>query len=298
MNKYVIHVLNVCMLTVLNIAFIKAQTSALQPLTAAGVIDRIREQSGVSWSGETVDVIKAGNPATRVTGIAVCFTATMDVLRQAVEKDCNMIITHEPTFYNHLDQASDLAGNSVFEEKEKYIGDHGLVIFRFHDHIHRMNPDGIEAGMIEKLGLPDPQKGFPSPVFKLKETTVGEYVNYLSGLFGTDAIRCIRDPDMKFTTLGMVVGAPSSSSQINMLEEPGVEVVLTGESREWETVEYARDAVQQGRHKALIITGHALSEEAGMVWCTNWLERFITEVPVVFIPAGEPFISSHSIQDR
>ena len=34
MNKYVIHVLNVCMLTVLNIAFIKAQTSALQPLTA------------------------------------------------------------------------------------------------------------------------------------------------------------------------------------------------------------------------------------------------------------------------
>lgn len=29
--------------------------------------------------------------------------ATMDVLRKAVENNCNFIIAHEPLYYNHLD---------------------------------------------------------------------------------------------------------------------------------------------------------------------------------------------------
>ena len=41
--------------------------------------------------------------------------------------------------------------------------------------------------------------------------------------------------------------------------------------------------------KALIILGHANSEEAGMKYCGTWLRRLVTEVPIKFIPAGDPF---------
>jgi hypothetical protein len=41
----------------------------------------------------------------------------------------------------------------------------------------------------------------------------------------------------------------------------------------------------------MIILGHAISEEAGMNNCAKWLKTFVTEVPVEFIPAGEPFWS-------
>jgi hypothetical protein len=68
-----------------------------------------------------------------------------------------------------------------------------------------------------------------------------------------------------------------------------VEAVVVGESREWETVLYAVDAAAQGRRKGLIVIGHDLSEEAGMRECADWLRGFVTEVPVEFLPAGEPF---------
>jgi putative NIF3 family GTP cyclohydrolase 1 type 2 len=261
-------------------------------LTAGRVIELIRENSNVDWTGNTVDQIKTGDPGTRVTGIATCFTVTMAVLREAAAMGCNMIITHEPTWYNHLDETGAFEGKPVFEEKKKFILEHHMVIFRFHDHIHRMNPDGIEAGMAEKLGLPEQEEGYSSPVFRIKETTLADYAAFLAKRLNSGSVRYIGDPAMTFSTVSLVVGAPSSLSQIRMLEDPGVEVVMTGEAREWETVEYARDAVQQGRHKALILLGHAASEEAGMVWCARWLKEFISGVPVVFIPAGDPFTAA------
>ncbi len=51
-----------------------------KPLTAAQIIDRIKTNVGVPWKSETVDTFKAGDPNTRVTGVAVTMMATLDVL--------------------------------------------------------------------------------------------------------------------------------------------------------------------------------------------------------------------------
>jgi hypothetical protein len=66
-------------------------------------------------------------------------------------------------------------------------------------------------------------------------------------------------------------------------------VLLVGETREWETVEYAADAVTQGRKKALIVIGHIPSEQAGMDECAKWLKGFVKDVPVEFVPTKEPW---------
>jgi putative NIF3 family GTP cyclohydrolase 1 type 2 len=70
-----------------------------------------------------------------------------------------------------------------------------------------------------------------------------------------------------------------------------VDVVMSGEVPEWETVEYVRDAVAAGKAKALVLLGHVNSEEAGMEYAAEWLKGFVTEAPVQFIPAGDPFWS-------
>ncbi len=51
----------------------------------------------------TVDTFKAGDPDSRVNGIAVTMMATLDVLQRAAAHGDNLIITHEPTFFDHLD---------------------------------------------------------------------------------------------------------------------------------------------------------------------------------------------------
>ena len=54
------------------------------------------------------------------------------------------------------------------------------------------------------------------------------------------------------------------------------------------------DAVTAGRKKALIILGHVPSEERGMKECARWLKTFIPEVPIEYLPGGEPFWSPQS----
>lgn len=78
---------------------------------------------------------------------------------------------------------------------------------------------------------------------------------------------------------------------IRLLARQDVDVLVAGEAREWEVVEYAQDAIASGARKALILLGHASSEQAGMRYCAQWLGSFITEVPVEFVPAPEPFWS-------
>jgi putative NIF3 family GTP cyclohydrolase 1 type 2 len=87
----------------------------------------------------------------------------------------------------------------------------------------------------------------------------------------------------------MMPGAGGSLEQMRLLARADVDLLVVGETREWETVEYARDAIAQGRRKGLVILGHALSEEGGMRYCAKWLKTFIKDVPVEFVEAGEPF---------
>jgi hypothetical protein len=68
-----------------------------------------------------------------------------------------------------------------------------------------------------------------------------------------------------------------------------VDAFVIGETREWELVEYVQDMISLGKKKALVVIGHVLSEQSGMQLCADWLKGFVTEVPVQFVPAAEPF---------
>jgi putative NIF3 family GTP cyclohydrolase 1 type 2 len=273
--------------------FISSHVSGQQkPLTARQVIGQIQAHVGVPWHPDTVDTFKAGNPDSPVTGIAVTMMATLDVLKRAAAAGNNLIITHEPTFFDHLDKATDLAAgenDAVLREKREFIEKHGLIIWRFHDHWHARNPDGIEAGMVHSLGwekFQDPKNQY---VFSLPSTTLGDLAGFLESRLQIRAVRVVGDPHMPVTGVVLSPGAAGFGPETRALEMNGVQVLIIGETREWETVEYVSDAVTEGKHKALIILGHIPSEQAGMEECARWLKGFVTEVPVTFIPANEPF---------
>src|SRR3954469_18729228 len=120
--------------------------------TAREIVTEIQKHVGVEWRAETVDTFKAGNPDTPITGIAVTMMATMDVLQRSSEKGLNFVITHEPTFYAHLDVPEGMQeSDPVWAEKRAFIEKHNMVVWRFHDHWHLRSPDGIEAGNVRAL---------------------------------------------------------------------------------------------------------------------------------------------------
>ncbi len=255
----------------------------ITPKTPNDVVDQIKQHVTCDWMSETVDVFKTGNPNADLKGIAVCMFADMATLRKAVDAGCNFIITHEPIFYNHLDETDALQNDPVFREKMDFIRQHNLVVFRFHDHIHMTEPDGIYAGMIDQLGL-KPYAVGESPVqYKLPQQTVKDYAEDLKQKLQLETVRLIGNPEMKFTKMALMVGAPGGQRQIKMLSDPDVEVLVAGEATEWETYLYANDAKMLNKKKAVIFVGHTKSEEAGMKYCADWLRGFLSGVPIQFI---------------
>lgn len=259
--------------------------------TAEQVIQSIIKMTGSTIIPNTVDVIKEGDPSTPVVGIATCMFATMEVLEQAVAKGCNLIITHEPVYYNHLDETSGLQHDPVYLEKKKYINDHHLVIWRFHDYIHSIRPDGILSGMIVKLGWKNYAVTDQLNQFVFPETTLKGLLENLKKTFPKNSFYVVGNPEMKVKNVWLAEGAPGSGLHIHLLEKEDADVVITGEAQQWETYEYARDAVSQGRNKAVIFLGHINSEEAGMDYCADWIKTFIKDIPVTFIECGPSYWS-------
>lgn len=262
---------------------------AQKPLTARQVIEKIKLQIGAPVDPNTVDTFKAGDPETPVTGIATTFLDTYDVLQEAVASGANLIITHEPTFYNHLDETGFLKGDPVFEQKMAYIREHHLVIWRFHDQWHWRKPDGIIEGFTQAVGWEKYRRPYEQNAFTLPPITVGQLAADLQAKLNSRSIRIVGDPLLRVTNVAYLPGASGEAKEIKQLERDDVQVLVAGEAREWETVEYARDAAAEGRQKALILLGHEVSEEAGMEYCARWLRSLFPTVRVTFIPAGEPF---------
>ncbi len=281
---------------VITIAFSLSSVAVAQQgrVTARELVEEIKKQVGVEWKKDTVDTFKAGNPDTVVTGVAVTMMATMNVLERASAKGLNFVITHEPTFYAHLDTPEGIPeSDPVWAEKRAFIEKHGLVVWRFHDHWHMRKPDGIEAGVVRVLGWEKFQRPDNQYLFVMPEITLKELAEQVSRKLDSSVVRVVGEPGMKITRLGLSPGAAGSQREIHALEQDDVQVLLVGETREWETVEYAADAVSEGRNKALIVLGHVPSEQPGMEECARWLKGFVKNLPVEFVPAKQPFWVVH-----
>lgn len=265
--------------------------SADGPVTARAVIERIKAHVGIPWVEPTVDTFKAGDPDTPVTGIAVTMMATFDVIQRAAAQGKNLVITHEPTFYGHQDATAALEEehDALYKAKSEFIAAHHMVVWRFHDHWHRMTPDGILAGMVRALGWGAYQHTGEPHVFAMPETTVGALAGRIKQTLDAQTLRVVGDPDMKVTGVGLLPGFAGSELNRHLLQRPDVQVEVIGEGHEWEIVEYTADASTAGLGKALIVIGHIPSEQAGMFECVRWLKTFVTDVPIAFVPAKQPF---------
>jgi putative NIF3 family GTP cyclohydrolase 1 type 2 len=264
-----------------------APIGVAQTLTAAEAIHRIQERYPHPVPN-TVDTIKAGDPATPVTGIATTFLDTMDVLREANRQGMNLVITHEPTFYNHRDSTTFFTDDPVYKEKLAFIEQHHMVVFRLHDEIHATPPDPFGVELIEKLGWQSNMKpGDPHHV-TIPPVRLADLAKTLQARLPESILRVEGDPDLVITHIALAPGAGGLEHQVAALRPDDIQLLIAGEASEWETVEYVRDASAQGRHKALILLGHEVSEEPGMEKCTEDLRVLFPKLEVVHIVAGNP----------
>ncbi|UFH52642.1 Nif3-like dinuclear metal center hexameric protein [Spirosoma sp. KNUC1025] len=256
-------------------------------LTAGQVIDRIKTNVGIPWREQTVDKLIAGTPDTPVKGVASVMMATLDTLKRANAKGLNMIVTHEPTFYSHQDRIEPIEQDGLYQLKRDYIQQNNLAVFHFHDHWHGFKPDGIATGMIRQLGWEKNRDAENPRLFTFPQTTLARFAQGMAAKLNIQTMRVIGDPQLSVSRVMASWGNVSLMPGVPFLAQ--ADVLVVGETHEWELVEYVQDAISSGQKKALIILGHLLSEQAGMKHCAEWLKGFIPEVPVEFIASSEPY---------
>jgi hypothetical protein len=98
-----------------------------------------------------------------------------------------------------------------------------------------------------------------------------------SRLDARGGVRVVGRPQTRVRTIGLLPGTRSIQDTVALL--PQVDAIIAGEIREWESSEYARDVVNAGLGKALILVGRSLSEDAGMKVCADWLRTIVPEAP-------------------
>ena len=256
-------------------------------MTAQEIVTRIRQrlaEQGITWRTETVDTFKAGNPETAVSGIATTGMATFDVLKRAAKSGRNFVITHEPTFYNHLDQTAAFEQDATYQAKQRFIREQNLVVWRFHDHAHAIRPDPLVAGSARMLGWSSYASPTEPRIYVVPPTTLRQLAREVATRLEGRAIRVAGDPEMKVTriALGPGYGVPALTTSFD--------VSVGGEAPEsGGNAEYVEDATAIGQPKGVIVLGHMMSEDWGMREVGDWLRAFLTDVPIDWVAAGEPF---------
>ncbi|MBC7400402.1 MAG: Nif3-like dinuclear metal center hexameric protein [Mucilaginibacter sp.] len=263
----------------------------LKQITAQQVIDRIKAKCGTTWKDTTTDVFNTGSPDAVVTGIATSFTPSIEVLKKAVAAGKNMIITQQPAYY--LETAAYLKNDQAYLYKSDYIAKNNLILWRFFDNWNNLPIDGQLKGLAKALGW---DKYHPAgyakenKYFKLPPATLHDMVIDFKKKLNIPAIRVIGDPNTKITKAALSHGMFKLAELQEFLRDPEVNLIVIAEAIEWEACEYFRDILTwKGHNKAMILIGREASEDPGYGEVAAWLKPIITEVPVTWIPANEPF---------
>lgn len=250
-------------------------------------IDRIAEV------GEnTVDTVKCGDVDKELKRLAVTMFPSVEVIKKAAQWGADMLLCHEPTYFCDYDAPMD-TDTEVEIKKRQLVESSGIVIKRFHDHMHMAEVDMISEGGIYCLGLEGRLEKSPyyaSSVLTLDEPlTALEIAKRLENILGAKHVRIAGERNKKAEKIAVCFGM--SGGVYELLRNPDIEIVLSGEAecQDWQISEYARDAAALGLNKTFIAIGHSDSEKGGMILLAERIAKKYPDIEVKHIDCGAPW---------
>jgi hypothetical protein len=152
---------------------------AKEDITVGEIMDLFTSQIPGAPFNTTVDTLKVGNRDIKVTGIVTTMFATIEVIKKTIALGANFIIAHEPTFYNHLDQTDWLAKDDVYRYKADLLKQHNIAVWRNHDYIHSLTPDGVRMGLLKQLNWLGYYNPLASNILMLPAASLSSLIEYL-----------------------------------------------------------------------------------------------------------------------
>ncbi len=93
--------------------------------------------------------LQIGNPNMEVKGVLLCIDITEEVLYEAIEKDCNMVVSHHPLIFGGL---RSITAKTAIERCVNFSILNGIAVYACHTNIDIIS-EGVSKRMAQKLGI-------------------------------------------------------------------------------------------------------------------------------------------------
>jgi putative NIF3 family GTP cyclohydrolase 1 type 2 len=235
------------------------------------------------YPADTVDTFKAGNPQAEVRGIAVGWMSYSWALRRAVELDCNLFVTHEPTYFDHFDRDPEVFRLPGARAKQRFIADQRLIVLRCHDLWDQMKRTGIADSWGQALGLGDAVAGDAyNRVYEIEPATARQVAARVAAAVracGQPAVQLIGPADK--TVRRVAIGTGAITPFFKYLDDYHANLAICTD----DGIEYWRDgALAIDLDVPLVVVNHPVSEEAGVQRLAETLRGRFPQTPVHQIP--------------
>lgn len=189
-----------------------------------------------------------------------------------------------------------LDNDPVMMKKHEYIAQNNLVVYRLFDNWNARQPDAQMQGLAKALGWEKSYKVTSGDAwatnngsFAIPPATLKETAESIKKKLGSKSMRVAGHPDLRVSRASLGHGMCWLGDMQKLVSEPGIDLVIIGEPQwENEVAQYFFDTFASGQKKGLIALGQEVSEDPGMGEMAAWVKSFVSEVPIEWIPGGDP----------
>jgi len=104
---------------------------------------------GIAWENDNVG-LQIGNPESKIKNIMLSLELTDKVIEQAIEKKCNLIITHHPIFYRPLKKLN-FSTDNISKQIDKIIK-RNINLYSAHTNLD-FTKDGVSFQLAKRIQL-------------------------------------------------------------------------------------------------------------------------------------------------
>ena len=181
-----------------------------------------------SWDNSGLII---GNLEDSVKGVLVGFDCTEALIREAIEKGCDMVVTHHPLIFHGLKRigSEDPVGAAVTLAIRS-----GVAVYAAHTSADKV-PQGVSWAMALKLGLKDIDilmkeadgNGLGCIGTLPRPLTGPQALEYVAQRFGLKVIRCSQPESGAIERVAVLGG--SGGSEIEAARQSGAQLYITAD---------------------------------------------------------------------
>lgn len=236
----------------------------------------------------TVDRVIVGDGNKPVQRVLVTWMPSLAAVKAAIDGKYDLLLTHEPTFYDHRDyrdNPDDMKKVETSMKKRKLIEDAGLVIVRNHD-VWDLFPDiGIPFAWAKHLGF----EAKPVQIgggrymhrYDMEPLTLETFAKQVAArvaALGEDAVEVFGEPGTMVSKVGVGTGCATQPATFQFMG-CDVSIVSDDGTSYWKQLQQAKD---EGH--PFIRVSHGVSEEPGMVTLADYLREQLPQLEVKHLP--------------